>query len=707
MATKGTISGGVFQDAEGNPLAGGLLVLTLDSAAVVIGTGQVVNNLPLSITLDVNGNAPTTLVWFNDVLSPAGTAYSVTLFSASGKPAWTSAQLWSFTGGSAINLDTMVPTFTGVSYPSVLLTSDVSLQTVTGPVAFSDITTAAITTAAITTANITNMNGILNATDYPGADIGVQVNAAIAALGTNGGEIYIPAGTYAFANTIYLPTHVVLRGASATGTILNWTPSTGWAIVVGELNNALFNNFDYQGALEDMSLYGAGSATASGAVYLGGSDGALPGSGTVNTSGTGVTSETGTGFSTTWVAGSIIVINGANYIIATVNSGSSITLTAPAGTQTGVTYHFVGSPLVANAPSTNLCAAFNINRVRIVQVSGAGTFGIGFQWGYNSWSQTFTECVIQGTGIAGAYFPPNIGTSHNSGENINFIGSIIGNNYSVGLFVGNGYSVNVNLIGCSIDSNGLTSTLPPWCIQNGTTPTGSGNTVNLTSSYIFSEQQWISNYGYMSIYAAYFSGGSGVSTFLIDNEGQLVVYGGQFENAGSGTYLKSGSAPSLWFAPTSVGGADSGFAGTGTTINAAGLVTRYSSFPTAGNGIPSELAAGLYPNQLGNFNSGTGISLATTTVTSTIRVSFSQSIQRAASSSSTMPSLTLTWTDSAGVSRTKVLVAADSTNLTTAEHDGVAVITSNGTAVTMTSTGYASSGATSMAWTLAYASELL
>ena len=38
---KVAISGGNFQDAEGNALAGGLLVLTLDSAAVVLGTGSV------------------------------------------------------------------------------------------------------------------------------------------------------------------------------------------------------------------------------------------------------------------------------------------------------------------------------------------------------------------------------------------------------------------------------------------------------------------------------------------------------------------------------------------------------------------------------------------------------------------------------------------------------------------------------------------
>lgn len=67
--------------------------------------------------------------------------------------------------------------------------------------------------------------------------------------------------------------------------------------------------------------------------------------GTVNTSGTAVTFETGTQFSTDWVSANNppwllpqIVINGVAYTIASVNSPTSITLTATAGTQTGVAY---------------------------------------------------------------------------------------------------------------------------------------------------------------------------------------------------------------------------------------------------------------------------------------------------------------------------------------------------------------------------------
>ena len=59
-------------------------------------------------------------------------------------------------------------------------------------------------------------------------------------------------------------------------------------------------------------------------------------SGTVNTNGTDVTWVSGSPFDLTWTGA--ITINSVAYTIATVNSGISITLTGPAGTQTGVAY---------------------------------------------------------------------------------------------------------------------------------------------------------------------------------------------------------------------------------------------------------------------------------------------------------------------------------------------------------------------------------
>jgi hypothetical protein len=62
------------------------------------------------------------------------------------------------------------------------------------------------------------------------------------------------------------------------------------------------------------------------------------GSGTVNTSGTEVTWDSGTTFKAWWAGAGPISINGVEYTIASVASTTSLTLTTSAGTQTGVSY---------------------------------------------------------------------------------------------------------------------------------------------------------------------------------------------------------------------------------------------------------------------------------------------------------------------------------------------------------------------------------
>jgi hypothetical protein len=78
-----------------------------------------------------------------------------------------------------------------------------------------------------------NANGILNAAQFPGADIGAKVNAAFASL-TNGGTVHIPAGSYSFPTMMQIPDSV--GGTTGfhidcdAGAVLNWTGGTGNAI---------------------------------------------------------------------------------------------------------------------------------------------------------------------------------------------------------------------------------------------------------------------------------------------------------------------------------------------------------------------------------------------------------------------------------------------------------------------------------------------
>jgi len=576
-------------------------------------------------------------------------------------------------------------------------------------------------------------NGILNAALFPGADIGAQVNAAIAALpttytaggspnGGSGGAIFIPQGTYAQTTTIYLPPWVRLFGSSAAGTILNFTPSATavWQVVVAGLNDPLFYNFGYMGAIEDVTFNGGGVPAQGGAnihsggVYLGGSDGVLDGSGTINVSGTAVTWVSGTLFSpSTWASAgppqsyiTVIQINGAPYQVASVNSTTSITLGASAGVQNGVPYFVLGSPLIAKDPSTNQCFGFNLNRVRIANNN------VGIQWGTNSWSQTIFEGAIYDN-QTGVMIPIQEG-SNNSGEDLVFKSCTISNNSGPGVYIGAGTQINVVLDSCSLDQNG------GWQVQNGAS--SSQNYVSMTNCYIFTQNStnlWIQNFGNMIVFGLWATNAIGNTTYSIDNQAQysFIVVGGTFDYAGSGTLINPASKPSVWIGPLILGATAATYATMGGLVDYLGnaklqKITTYNGFTTAGNGIPSEIYYASFPNQLGNFGGGAAVTIANTSIVgSVIRVSYSQYLERVGGSSSTEPSLTLSWKDAFGTAHTQTLVALDTTNtIAGVQHSGCAVIITDGSAVTITSAGYASSpssGSTQMVWAMAVTAELL
>jgi hypothetical protein len=296
------------------------------------------------------------------------------------------------------------------------------------------------------TADIKSINKIVNAADFPGSpDIGLQVQNAIAALPSAGGTVYIPAGSYTQASTIILPRYVLLQGASAFGTKLTYT-GAGWAVIIADSSGG--GNYP-EGGIADISFAGPGTTTGTGGIYFGGSDGVIAGSGTVNTSGTAVVSESGTGFSTaTWTAGTIIIINGVAYLIASTNSSSSITLqTSGAGIQTGVSYLVVASPSTASDPASNYGDHVNLNRVC---VGGNSTgFTIGVQFGDNTFSTSLTQCLIDGNNVGvasgGQIF------YNGSGEGFDFLETGIQNNLSIGVI--DNYGAEMYFTMCHFDYN--------------------------------------------------------------------------------------------------------------------------------------------------------------------------------------------------------------------------------------------------------------
>lgn len=195
------------------------------------------------------------------------------------------------------------------------------------------------------------------------------------------------------------------------------------------------------------------------------------------------------------------------------------------------------SPTTPIDPATNYGDHGNLNRVRISH------FGVGVQFGFNTWRDTIFESVIASNGT-GVSMPANITAGNpvsNSGENITLLNSSVLNNVGVGLFVGTGLLVNFNLVNTSFDFN------HSWAVQNGTTT--SQNAVSFVNGYIVQPNQWIQNYGHMNLDGVYATDGSDSGTlgYLIDNENEsFTVTGGEFFNGGSGTTLNSAGVGSVW-----------------------------------------------------------------------------------------------------------------------------------------------------------------
>ncbi len=163
-----------------------------------------------------------------------------------------------------------------------------------------------------------DLNNVLYASAFPGADIGAQITNAIAACGTPPCEIWVTQpGT--ISNPPDVPQGYTLHFVPG-----NYTLTTTWYI---KHSGTIF---DFDGAIFDDPQDSAGSY----AIVVG-----KDSSGTVNTSGTSVTWVSGTKFSDMDV-NDVIVINGQSFNVDSVDSSTQITL-APgsnAGTQTGATY---------------------------------------------------------------------------------------------------------------------------------------------------------------------------------------------------------------------------------------------------------------------------------------------------------------------------------------------------------------------------------
>ena len=111
MSSKVQLTGGAFQDSEGNVLVDGYLKLRLSQDASVSGVGNICSGVEITIQLDASGNAvtsPAQYVWGNDNLLPINTYYRVTGYTQSGQPAW-GPNNQQIVGSGTFDLGTWVP----------------------------------------------------------------------------------------------------------------------------------------------------------------------------------------------------------------------------------------------------------------------------------------------------------------------------------------------------------------------------------------------------------------------------------------------------------------------------------------------------------------------------------------------------------------------------------------------------------------------
>lgn len=131
MSTKVQLSGGAFQDVQGNKLASGYLLMTLSQdASVSSPASQIAAGYTVKILLDANGNVSTTTpqyVWPNDVLSPTNTFYSVNAYTANGELVWGPNSEQVLSSPSPYDIGAWTPGVTNTSAPRLNTNYDVGV----------------------------------------------------------------------------------------------------------------------------------------------------------------------------------------------------------------------------------------------------------------------------------------------------------------------------------------------------------------------------------------------------------------------------------------------------------------------------------------------------------------------------------------------------------------------------------------------------
>lgn len=131
-STKVQLSGGAFQDALGNVVANGYMLMQLSQDSQVTGASpevQVVAGNVIKILLDSNGNvqaSPAQYIWPNDVLTPQNTYYTVSVYNTNGQLVWGPNSQQVLSSPSPFDIGTWSPAVVNISSTAVV-TYDIAM----------------------------------------------------------------------------------------------------------------------------------------------------------------------------------------------------------------------------------------------------------------------------------------------------------------------------------------------------------------------------------------------------------------------------------------------------------------------------------------------------------------------------------------------------------------------------------------------------
>lgn len=253
----------------------------------VSGFGQYQQTAPLvsGAALPVS-NTSVCSIAFSDTLVPTGTSYRVSLTNKNGSPIAGFPQTWCTYGGlsGTINISNGAPTgncsTNGVFYPTPIYSNQQNgggTQSINGTLNISQNMAIGGNLSVGGTISSTggwngpfsakSVNSVKNAAFYTGADMGAQINAAIADFSGACGRVIVPTATYSVATQIRKPKCIDL---DLQGSVLNFAASALPVIIAGD--SGVTTAFT-MGGIRNGVINGAGAGSSPLGIWIGGDSG--------------------------------------------------------------------------------------------------------------------------------------------------------------------------------------------------------------------------------------------------------------------------------------------------------------------------------------------------------------------------------------------------------------------------------------------------